>query len=156
MRRGFLVMVAALAMCLPLGCTVTPATPTPVVLNTPSNQALATAAGTACIEVYVLAAKPTAQDVMLLGGILDLVSGNLTGYQTSGFPATLPGITAAIAKVYAVGTPQYTKAVAVAGMAVSGLNVLFSNHADWVVQGNAADQLVLAFIGGAKAALPAM
>ena len=148
MRTASLGLVGLVCATLLFGCT----------LSYDQAIALAKIGGEASARTWVVAAKPTAAQVAVVSGALDVTNTALLNYSGSGdFADALPQIYQGIDELWAKKgyDPQLLPlADSLASAVVYGVDFWFSQNPSWKAKGAQSAQIASAFVMGAQAALP--
>jgi hypothetical protein len=114
--------------------------------------AVATKAGGVSAAIWKTAAKPTADQKAQVGVVLDTISAACGGYSGGSFSEMFP----ALRQVMDAKITDKTLSPFADGLlngALLGLDLLFDQHPEWVVDGQKSAAGVKAFVDGARAAL---
>ena len=129
-------------------------TGTAIIVNATPEQIAAAAkkAGEAAAKIWVASAKPTSQQKADVSFVLNEIGVATSGYKGGSFVNCLPAVQAAITKSVSDKMLQ-ALAVGLAEGVLVGMDLLFSQHDDWVADGSKAATGVSAFCDGAKSVL---
>ena len=148
----------ALLVVAPLGCTKSTNQQVAAVQTAVSNMtpdqvaAVATKAGGVSAAIWKTSTKPTAEQKAQVGVVLDTISAACGGYSGGSFSEMFP----ALRQVMDAKITDKTLSPFADGLlngALLGLDLLFDQHPEWVVDGQKSAAGVKAFVDGARAAL---
>jgi hypothetical protein len=146
-------MVLSLAGCQKSTNPQVAAVQTAVSNMTPEQvAAVATKAGGVAAAIWKTSAKPTDAQKQQMTVVLDTISAACGGYTGGSFVEMFPALRTIMDKQITDKTLS-PFADGLLNGALLGLDLLFDQHADWVVDGQKSAAGVKAFVDGARAAL---